>query len=396
DFWGGVACRQLEDGTLQIAAGHHRVYAARAEGMTEADLFVSPRPVSDEEMARLYAQENATQRGVSTHALTGSVAAALSVVAMQVAQGDFSGNPEKSSDRSTESISGRFEANGEIGEPAISAFLRGILPSNQVRQALENLHTSGNYLRIREEVASALEADAARSNPQAMEARAAVASRARQAAVSAAEKTHTKMVVQDGKRVRVDTGQRVNARIFDYEGVSQFLTSASHIDTFRAMATRPGVQDILPMEQQAALARDIVERARLLSAEDLGNTHKGRNFLTSEFIKGRFGQLLASAQRTATEENRRQTENEMYFDRLLKAHVLQERFARSAYSLASACRQLNALYDEFPSGEDFPITIDCNTAYHQLDERVDKIAAREKARRRRGDEAWKPTLRLLS
>src|SRR5262249_24797818 len=79
DFWGGVACRQLEDGTLQIAAGHHRVYAARAEGMTEADLFVSPRPVSDEEMARLYAQENATQRGVSTHALTGSVAAALSV-----------------------------------------------------------------------------------------------------------------------------------------------------------------------------------------------------------------------------------------------------------------------------------------------------------------------------
>ena len=40
-FWGGIVCRQLPDGTVQIGAGHHRVAAAIAAGYTVADVTVS-------------------------------------------------------------------------------------------------------------------------------------------------------------------------------------------------------------------------------------------------------------------------------------------------------------------------------------------------------------------
>ena len=67
-FWGGIACRALDDGTLQIAAGHHRIEAALAAGVTEADVFVR-NDITDAEMVWIYGTENATQRGNTSTAL---------------------------------------------------------------------------------------------------------------------------------------------------------------------------------------------------------------------------------------------------------------------------------------------------------------------------------------
>jgi ParB-like chromosome segregation protein Spo0J len=60
-FWGGVVCRKLPNGQLQIGAGHHHVAAALAAGIPFADLFVSDE-LDEAGMIRVYARENATQR----------------------------------------------------------------------------------------------------------------------------------------------------------------------------------------------------------------------------------------------------------------------------------------------------------------------------------------------
>ena len=79
-FWGGVVVNQTDDG-LYIIAGHHRIEAAKLAGMDTADLVVFQNLDANSQI-RIYGRENATQRGSSSHALTGTVAAALRKVAM--------------------------------------------------------------------------------------------------------------------------------------------------------------------------------------------------------------------------------------------------------------------------------------------------------------------------
>src|SRR5206468_7218855 len=71
-FWGGTVCRQLDDGTIEIIAGHRRVAAAIQAGEKEARLFVGH--FDDGEIIRIYATENASQRGNTSTAVTRSVA----------------------------------------------------------------------------------------------------------------------------------------------------------------------------------------------------------------------------------------------------------------------------------------------------------------------------------
>jgi ParB-like chromosome segregation protein Spo0J len=63
-FWGGVVCRLLDDGTIQIGAGHHRVAAAIGAGIGTVDLFV-PRDMDDAAIVRVYAREK-TRRSAAT------------------------------------------------------------------------------------------------------------------------------------------------------------------------------------------------------------------------------------------------------------------------------------------------------------------------------------------
>jgi ParB/RepB/Spo0J family partition protein len=84
-FWGGVVCRRAPDGTIQIGAGHHRVRAALAAGITTAEVCVSE--MDDAAMIRVYARENATQRGGAGTALAGAVASALKFLIKAVLMG---------------------------------------------------------------------------------------------------------------------------------------------------------------------------------------------------------------------------------------------------------------------------------------------------------------------
>src|SRR6185436_18804645 len=86
-FWHGVVCRR-SNGSIQIACGHHRVRAAIKAGETEADVFV--KDYDDASMIRIYASENATQRGNSVTALAGCVASSVHFIAKAVLTGHVS------------------------------------------------------------------------------------------------------------------------------------------------------------------------------------------------------------------------------------------------------------------------------------------------------------------
>lgn len=159
DFWGGVTARRVRNGTYQIVAGHHRVRGAIAAGLREADLCVLD--LDDAGMARVYAQENLTQRGASVSVLAGAVAAAIRVIAKTILSGGHvSGNPETSA-KSLETQRGMLESRDGIGQDAVERFLRGIpgVTGTIVEQQLANLKASGDYARIIHEVRDELEAE---------------------------------------------------------------------------------------------------------------------------------------------------------------------------------------------------------------------------------------------
>jgi hypothetical protein len=71
-FWSGVVARVAGDG-YELAFGHHRVEAARSAGLESVPIEV--RDLSDWQMVRMLATENATQRGSTVAACLDAVAA---------------------------------------------------------------------------------------------------------------------------------------------------------------------------------------------------------------------------------------------------------------------------------------------------------------------------------
>ena len=113
-FWGGVVARHNDDGEIEIAAGHHRVKAAIAAGIKSADLFIGD--IDDAGMIRIYARENASQRGNGSTAVAGTVASAIRFLAKEqfLTAGKFS------------SSRARARSDQDLGAPSILAFLDGI------------------------------------------------------------------------------------------------------------------------------------------------------------------------------------------------------------------------------------------------------------------------------
>ncbi len=120
------------NGAFQIAAGHHRVKAAIAAGLKTADLFVGD--IDDEGMIRIYARENASQRGNGSTAVAGTVASAIRFLARKafLFAPEFGGKSE------------RGNKTQGIGEPEITAFLQDIpgVYKSTVTAQLGNLKAS--------------------------------------------------------------------------------------------------------------------------------------------------------------------------------------------------------------------------------------------------------------
>lgn len=136
-FWGGVVCRVNDQGEIEVAAGHHRVAAAINAGISEADVFIGR--IDDAAMIRIYARENATQRGNSSTAAAGSVAAAVRFLAKAQflsINRQLSRNENKRQD---------------IGEAPVSKFLQGVFGKSTGRLVVDqlvNLKKSGAYAEI--------------------------------------------------------------------------------------------------------------------------------------------------------------------------------------------------------------------------------------------------------
>lgn len=172
---------------MQICAGHHRVAAALEAGITEADLFVA-EAMDDASMIRVYARENATQRGVSSTALAGTVAAAMKYVAKAILTG---GAHKFVSKFHLPTLRERLLSDDGVGEPVISTFLDDIPGINvsAVRQQLANLKASGDYARLIAEVQQEIAAEKAAEEAQEL---------ARQAAEAAAMKYVAKAILKGG------------------------------------------------------------------------------------------------------------------------------------------------------------------------------------------------------
>ena len=167
-FWGGVVVRQV-NGDYQIACGHHRVVAAMEAGIKTADVFVH-YDLDDAGMIRVYANENATQRGNTSAAVAGTVAAAVRFLAKLL----LGVTPERmrsdvlGGKREAETFLGMIQTKDGIGRDGV---LR-VLPKDAkgecavpgitdrvVQEQLAALKSSGNYTRIINEVREEIETE---------------------------------------------------------------------------------------------------------------------------------------------------------------------------------------------------------------------------------------------
>ncbi len=204
-FWGGIVCRKTKD-DIQIGAGHHRVAAAIKAGLTHADVFVS-KDMDDDAMVRVYARENATQRGNSSQALLGSVMGAIRRIAEEML-GNVGATIVAPIDyqRITQGI-GYRQIMAKLGEGH---------EEREVMGALALLKQSGDYDRVVRDVAQAN--GVALPKPAVTEA-------------------------------------RVDVRI------AKEFPVQSQLDTFRKSVAKLAEDGTLPVKNQVALARQLREKA---------------------------------------------------------------------------------------------------------------------------------------
>lgn len=367
-FWGGIACRKTKT-DIEIAAGHHRVRAALMAGVTHADIFVSTT-MDDAGMIRVYARENATQRGDLNNALAGAVACALRYVAKAVMTGmtmAVSPNFGMNAD-SLAKTRGNLSHDKGIGEPIITAFLKGIPGFNKsaVTAQLANLKAAGIYADIINEVSAEVEEETraaaeayerAEREKQEAEARRKKAEEERKKAEeerkAAAEERRKAKEEKDRERAKREeeeakererkaderrkkaeeerkaaeqkmkekqeekdqhdtateagkaAGKPEDKAVFDLVGVSKHLKNEHQVRVFRECVLGAGIRPYLTFDGQAALAAELVRIARK-RAKDEGKD-PDRVEISGAFIRDHITMLVLDtkhAERKMTAEER--------------------------------------------------------------------------------------------
>jgi hypothetical protein len=312
-FWGGVVCRQLPDGTVQVAAGHHRVAAALAAGITEADLFVA-EAMDDAALIRVYARENATQRGVSSTALAGTVAAAMKYMAKCILTGAGLA-PEFGRNFDLPTLRRRLLGEDGMGREILLAFLHDIpgIHKSSLDHQLVNLKASGDYARLIAEVQQEIAAEKAAAEAQEL---------ARQATEAAAR----------------------HAITFDFHGVARHLKIPHQVDVFRALVTKKTALGQMALGEQEQFAAYLVQYCQAHGYELSGTTirlhfHEALRQARAQFF--RFARL---------EQEAREQEDPFY---ALERAAL--RFGEHLRGLTSAGRSINRQLREWPKERQAPI-----------------------------------------
>lgn len=335
-FWGGVVCRKNGKGEVEIAAGHHRVAGAIRAGVKSADLFVSDK-IDEVGMIRIYATENATQRGQSGTAQVGSVAAALRYLAKQVIMGgsrDFTITPHD-----LVTLRGNLVSDKGIGEPLITEFLKSVpgINSNAVRQQLVLLKQSGDYQRIITEVADEVEREVEREHPGTI------------AKVEAAKQKDDGQATVAHKAREKASGTPVT---FDLAGVAKVFDEAGLLEAFRKAVTKADVAEVLPVKGQPNADPPVkgqVELAQYLVA----HAKKTQREVTARYITEQVARMVYDIH---TEQRRIDAEEDERLKKLLRsdwnaqAAEYQHQFSRQANGMLSHAEKLQRHNENRPKG----------------------------------------------
>lgn len=344
-FWGGIVCRK-SGGDIQIACGHHRVEAAISIGITHADVTVGE--FDDEAMVRIYARENATQRGNNSTSVAGSVAGAIRLLAHRVLSGE-SFAPEFRSEKRGAKIGDQ-----SIGEPAISECLKDVpsVTKNSVGQQLKSLKASGDYGRIIHEVQIKVDAELA----EKQEALRLEAEQAEQEEQERLEQEQEAIRAQRDKAEKQSAKASEQERTFDFEGVSRHLSSSHQVEAFRDIALSVGVRDRLPVENQADVAEALVSAAKERKVE-----------LSGAFIKKYFVEKLMGLFKTEQSAKQEEGKEELArMDRQQKMERAQREFSRSAGTMAKHGGEIADLYRNWPNVEPVPFSGEFQSALEKL------------------------------
>jgi ParB-like chromosome segregation protein Spo0J len=271
-FWASVVARRVA-GEYQIAFGHHRIEAARQLGRQEAPIEV--RDLSDWQMVRMLASENATQRGSTAAACLDAVAAMSRVLAYSLLRWDEATFAKNLAGVALDfpTCRGMLGAGKGVGRSCIAAFApKDAFSRIQIEDALGVLKDSGRMAAIvaaaHERAAAELQAEqeAAEHELEAAQRREAAARTKRDRDTAAKETTKAKKnAVAKGKAIvsadKAVTSVQREPIIFDARCTKLFKLD-THARTFRQIVTGDTFKAFLPFNKQYEFAQSVLAALR--------------------------------------------------------------------------------------------------------------------------------------
>jgi hypothetical protein len=137
------------------------------------------------------------------------------------------------------------------------------------------------------------------------------------------------------------TTEKVKAQVnhaevtFDFEGVAKHLKNENQIRVFRELCLRKGIQEFLPVKQQAALA------AKLAAFAEEWDTELSGDFMRAHIVGVLRG--VKNTARTFTDEQIREMERS---DAQFRFGNLQHHFSRNIAGARGDCEQMLKLMEK--------------------------------------------------
>lgn len=369
-LWVGITCCMNEQGDIEIITGHTRVQSALEVGLEFADVVVE-KNVGRLDKLRRYARENATQRGFSGTALTGSVASAIKEIAKEALRGmtdDVISHGERTLD--WEKIRTHLMSDRGIGRESILEFLKEIpeITPNSITDAVATLKASGHYARlireseeeiIKEAAEAAEAAEQARLEREAAEAAALAAQE--EADRKKAEKELQKAKAKEEK-AKADKKKTENAatsaakavehsnsepKRFDYDNIAPVFNHPGHLTAFRQVVCGKAVAPYLPVDRQAGFAKALVEHMDKIGVD-----------LSVRSIQREAMNLFYSSMSDIRITNNKVKSEAERKDMILKAKNLNDKFGKAVRAAICCGEEISYLIKTWPSGIVYPIPTD--------------------------------------
>jgi ParB-like chromosome segregation protein Spo0J len=323
-FFGGVKGRR-RNGKVELGCGHSRIEAARKAKLDNVQIFIDD--IDDDGMLRLMTDENATQAGSNPGAVINEVAAVTRrLIEGLLADGTIVPPVVKAAfedrgalDRAKGKLRNGADVHLAIGHNVIARYLgqgdikKSLRGERQIREAITTLKQSGAYDEMVE--------DAISKYPPPTDAK---PSKGR-AVATTKPKPKPRAPVLDAR-------------------VANVFPNENQFHAFREAVTTDGAKRVIPVENQFALAKQIMKTAKADGDEDFTKKHIGapyiRKLVQTEVEQG------MKAQREINKDER-----EAYLREQREERIESELHSANASlrSLLSALGRVAELADEFPA-----------------------------------------------